>query len=98
MYDERCRRRSFVAAELLVDPAWDILLWVFIETEHGRRVTRQAAATAAWVTPDVGRRWITALQKAGLIVPWWADDDGDDYVVLSDNGYRGMQRYLHVDG
>jgi hypothetical protein len=97
MYDERCRRRTFVPPELLVDPAWDILLWVFIETEHGRRVTHLAAATAAWVGPDVGRRWITALQKAGLIVPWWADD-GDDYVVLSDIGYRDMQRYLHAGG
>ncbi|MBD8547164.1 hypothetical protein [Sphingomonas sp. CFBP 8760] len=97
MYDDRQRRRDFVPAELLTDPAWDILLWVFIETEHGRRVTSLEAAVAAGVTNDIGLRWISALRKAGLVMPWWADDDSDAYVMLSDTGYRGMQRYLQPD-
>jgi hypothetical protein len=98
MYDDRRRRSSFVPAELLTDPAWDILLWVFIETEHGRRVTAAAAAAAAGVTEDIGRRWISALRKAGLVIPWWAGDDSgtDSHVRLSDIGYRGMQRYLQA--
>jgi hypothetical protein len=97
MYDDRWRRRAFVPVELLTDPAWDILLWVFIETEHGRRVTSTEAAVAAGVTGDIGLRWISALRKAGLVMPWWADDDTDAHVRLSDAGYRGMQHYLSAD-
>jgi hypothetical protein len=98
MYDDRCRRKAFVPAELLTDPAWDILLWVFIETEHGRRVRSTEAAVAAGVTTDIALRWISALRIAGLVVPWWADDDTDTYVQLSDMGYRRMQQYLQGEG
>ncbi len=94
MFDDRCRRREFVPAELLTDPAWDILLWVFIETEHGRRVSSAEAALAAGVSIDIGLRWISALRKAKLVVPWWAEDGSDAYVLLSDYGYRRMQQYL----
>ena len=98
MYDERWRRRDFVPPELLTDPAWDILLWVFIETEHGRRVTSTEASAAAGVTGDIGLRWISALRKAGLVMPWSAEDDGDTHVLLSDKGYRAMEHYLQSGG
>lgn len=78
------------------DHAWDILLWIFIETEHDRPVTAAEAAAAAMVSVDVGDRWIAALSQAGLLVPRPTSLDPRSPVLLSDDGIRNIRTYLEA--
>ncbi|MBJ6121855.1 hypothetical protein [Sphingomonas mollis] len=94
MYDERRRRRAIFPPGLLSDHAWDILLWIFIETAHDRPVTATEAAAAAMVSVDVGNRWIAALGQAGLLVPLPTSVDPRSPVLLSDDGVRDIRAYL----
>jgi hypothetical protein len=64
------RRRQTVFAEqahLFGEPAWDILIDLFIAHLEGRAVDITGASIAANAPPTTGLRYIAALIEAGLI-------------------------------
>ncbi|TCM21996.1 DNA-binding MarR family transcriptional regulator [Novosphingobium sp. PhB165] len=95
-YDDRRRRtKIFGSEELFGEPAWDILLDLFIAAKERRRVSVTSACIGSAVPSTTALRWITILEKQGLLVR--EADPGDArrvYVKLSARGYAAMLEYF----
>lgn len=68
-YADRRRRAAIPGTVgLFGEPAWDILLNLFIAARESRRVSVANACTNASVPEASALRWIAILEKRGLIV------------------------------
>jgi hypothetical protein len=61
------RAAAGVHADLFADPAWDILLALYVAAGEGLTLTRDDAVAEAGVTFPAGQRWIDVLVDRGLI-------------------------------
>ncbi|SFG06104.1 hypothetical protein SAMN05518801_106204 [Novosphingobium sp. CF614] len=95
-YDDRRRRtKIFQSEDLFGEPAWDILLDLFIAAKERRRVSVTSACIGSAVPSTTALRWITILEKQSLLVR--EADPGDArrvYVKLSARGYAAMLEYF----
>lgn len=83
------------AAVLFSDPAWAVLLDLYVEEAAGRRVSVTSACIAAGVPAATGLRWLARLETAGLIVR--RDDEVDRhraFVALTPDARTAMTRWL----
>lgn len=68
-YADRRRRAAISGtAGLFGEPAWDILLDLFIAARESRRVSLAKACASAAVPEASALRWIAVLEKRGLII------------------------------
>lgn len=95
-YDDRRRRNKiFRSDELFGEPAWDILLDLFIAAKERRRVSVTSACIGSAVPSTTALRWISILERQGLLTR--EADPGDArrvYVRLSPRGYEAMLEYF----
>lgn len=95
-YDDRRRRtKIFQTDDLFGEPAWDILLDLFIAAKERRSVSVTSACIGSAVPSTTALRWITILEKQGLLIR--EADPGDArrvYVKLSARGYGAMLDYF----
>jgi DNA-binding MarR family transcriptional regulator len=89
----RVRREFFEGGgDLFADPAWEILIELYIEQAGNRRVMVSNACIAAQVPTTTGLRWLDRLFRTGLITRM---HDGFDrrivYVALSEGGLERME-------
>lgn len=94
-YRERMRRREHVDADLLGEPAWDLLLDLFIARCSGLRISVTSACIAAQVPATTGLRWLTVLEERNLVLR--AEDRHDKrrtWIYLTDKGFDQMVSYL----
>jgi DNA-binding MarR family transcriptional regulator len=68
LYSERRRRDEHFPPGLFGEPAWDLLLALFIAREEGRELTLREAYAAAKVEPRDGPALIERLAEAGMVV------------------------------
>jgi len=59
-------RGGFFSADLFADPAFDMLLFVFLEEEAGRPVETSACYRASGVPRTTAVRWINMLVSNGM--------------------------------
>lgn len=95
-YEDRRRRSKIFHSEALFgEPAWDILLDLFIAAKERRRVSVTSACIGSAVPSTTALRWIAILEKQGLLV---READPSDarrvYVKLSARGYAAMLEYF----
>lgn len=93
--DRRRRTKIFGSEDLFGEAAWDILLDLFIAAKERRRVSVTSACIGSAVPSTTALRWITILEKQGLLVR--EADPGDArrvYVKLSARGYAAMLEYF----
>jgi len=93
--DRRRRTKIFRSEDLFGEPAWDILLDLFIAAKERRRVSVTSACIGSAVPSTTALRWIAILEKQGLLVR--EADPGDArrvYVKLSARGYAAMLEYF----
>jgi DNA-binding MarR family transcriptional regulator len=80
---------------LFGEPAWDMLLYLFIERSEGRPVTVKAACVSSTAPQSTGLRWLNILESEGLVV---SSNDTDDHrcriIKLSDKGFEIMDDLL----
>jgi DNA-binding MarR family transcriptional regulator len=69
LYDLRRAREPFFGAnaDLFGEPAWDILLDLFIAHERGIDTCVSDACIGACVPSSTGIRWLAILEERGLI-------------------------------
>lgn len=95
-YDDRRRRtKIFKSEDLFGEPAWDILLDLFIAAKERRRVSVTSACIGSAVPSTTALRWIAVLERQSLLVR--EADPGDArrvYVKLSARGYAAMLEYF----
>lgn len=93
--DRRRRDKIFNSETLFGEPAWDILLDLFIAAKEQRRVSIMSACIGSAVPPTTGLRWVTILEREGLVR---RDSDPSDarrtFVGLTVRGYTAMVEYF----
>jgi len=63
----RLRERMFADPNLFADPAWDILIDLYIASEEGRGISISSACIASAVPITTALRWIKILEQGGHI-------------------------------
>lgn len=99
LYEYRRQRERTFPDGLFSDPAWDILLDLFISEGRNRRVSVGDACLASCVPPSTAMRWLTTLEDEGLIVK--SSDTADrrrSFFTLSPQGLEKMHSYLLLVG
>lgn len=93
--DRRQRDRVFNDPALFGEPAWDILLDLFVSYRDGRKISTSSACIGAAVPPTTALRWLTVLTERNLIE---REDDPHDarrhFVRLTARGYDLMLEYF----
>lgn len=67
LYSERRQRDAHFPAGLFGEPAWDLLLALFIAQEEGRRLNLAEAFAAAGIGASAGKTLVSKLKRTGLI-------------------------------
>ncbi len=61
-------RGRAVGGDLFADPAWDMLLDLFVATGEGRSVCVSSLCLAANIPVSTAHRWVQALARTGAIL------------------------------
>ncbi len=94
-YRLRRDRLPTLANVLLGEPAWDILLDLFIQQTKGRHVSTTSACIASAAPMTTALRYLKLLESNGLIQSSRLNQDDRVRVVeLSPQGLRVMTDYL----
>lgn len=95
VYRDRRRRARHLSARLFGEPAWDILLDLYVAACRGQSVSVSNACLAADAPASTALRWVQHLQAEGL-VERLADpkDARRHYVRLTDAGMDRMSAYF----
>ena len=93
--DRRARGPLFGDENLFGEPAWDLLLDLFIAAKERKRVPVTSACIGAAVPTTTALRWLTLLEERGLIL---READPTDarriFVRLSADAYARMVSYF----
>jgi len=95
MYRARIHRANQFNPDLFGEPAWDMLLDLFIHKAGGRRVSTTSLCMGGNVPQSTGLRYIARLEEEGLVYRFTPPDD--QRLVLVDftpNGFRRMRDYI----
>jgi DNA-binding MarR family transcriptional regulator len=82
-------------ADLIGEPAWDMLLYLLIAEHEQRQVSASDACTASGAPNSTALRWLHTLEKRGIVV-WESDPDDNrrSFVRISAAGFADLNRYL----
>lgn len=94
-YKDRRRREKFFDPVLFGEPAWDMLLDLFIAAKSDKKVSVTSACIAAAVPATTALRWIAVLESQGLVSRASDPDDARRaFLNLTDAGYRHLTDYF----
>lgn len=99
LYDARRARAKVFGenADIFYEPAWDMLLDLYLQRAEGRTVSVTSACIAAAVPATTALRWLSTLETRGLLER--TQDSFDRrrcYVQLSAMGVEAMERYFDL--
>lgn len=93
----RKMRRRFLPAELFHEPAWDMLIALFISHDDRRPTNVKALVAMADAPVTTSQRWIEHLHKLKLIDRVIDPVDRRRVEIsLSNAGYEAVKAYLHA--
>jgi DNA-binding MarR family transcriptional regulator len=72
----RRTREKVLGADLFADPAWDMLLDLYVEHKAGRSPSVSSLCIASQVPVTTALRWITKLEQDGLVTRTHDPKDG----------------------
>ena len=97
-YAARRRRDRFLPADLVGEPAWDILLDLYIAWKRGHAVSTSSACLGAHVPATTALRWLQVLQDRGLIDRYGDERDQRRTLVrLTRQGIGVLERYFEAN-
>ncbi|WP_298303259.1 winged helix DNA-binding protein [uncultured Erythrobacter sp.] len=91
------RRRTviFDNAELFGEPAWDILLDLYIAQAERKKVSVSSACIGSAAPPTTGLRWLGVLSEQGLVLREHDPEDQRRVLVrLTEKGLASMDDYF----
>ncbi|WP_237709171.1 transcriptional regulator [Sphingomonas elodea] len=88
---------SEVATDLFADPAFNILLTLYVSRHDGQDVSTSAACTASGVPTTTALRWINALTRRGMVRKRSLPTDRRfTYLELTDDTRAALERYFDL--
>ena len=95
LYRARQRRMQHFDSQLFSEPAWDMLLELFIKKMRGNPVSTIELCAAARVPAATGLRWIARLEEHGLLRRYQSSEDRRfAWVELTLRANRRMRKYV----
>jgi hypothetical protein len=95
LIDARRKRASYIAPDLLGEPAWDILLDLLRAELSFERLSVATACSAAGAPTSTGLRWLNALEQRGLVLRQGDQRDANStFLVLSPDMSDALRRYF----
>jgi DNA-binding MarR family transcriptional regulator len=93
--ESRKRRRTYFSASMFGEPAWDMLLVLFLAESSHVRANTTAVALAADVPLTTALRWMDYLESQQLIYrAGHMTDRRVSVVTLTDKGRQALELYL----
>lgn len=95
------RRRAviFDNDELFGEPAWDILLDLYVANAEQKSVSVSSACIGSAAPPTTGLRWLGVLSEQGLILREHDPEDQRRVLVrLTEKGLSAMDEYFESAG
>lgn len=94
-YERRRRRKEFLPAALLGEPAWDMLLDLFMQYAGGAKVSTSSLCIASDSASSTALRHIAQLEEAGLVKRSpSAHDRRITFVELTEQGVLAIGAWL----
>lgn len=91
----RRNREAYFPEGLFADPAWDLLLDLYVAQTEGREVSVSSACIAAGVPATTGLRWLASLEKKALITRHQDHQDGRrSWVKIARPALKGINLWL----
>ena len=95
LFRERRLRDQYLPNDLFAEPAWDMLLDLYVARIEQRDVSVSSLSIAGTIPATTGLRWVGVLEQRGLVRRVASALDRRVYFVeLTDQATRDMQRYL----
>ncbi len=94
-FEQRRRRERFLPRDLFADPAWDLLLYLFIAGAERRTVSVSSVCIALAIPESTALRWIGLLVDRDLVSR--KNDEVDEqrrFIALSAEGFLAMRGYF----
>jgi DNA-binding MarR family transcriptional regulator len=92
---ERRRRNDFFRSELFGEPAWDMLLELYVHHLDQSRISVSGLCSFAGVPATTALRWIGNLERAGLVMRRKDFMDGRRFwIELTSDGITAVDRYF----
>jgi DNA-binding MarR family transcriptional regulator len=91
----RARREEYLSARLFAEPAWDMLLELYVAHLLQRRMSITGLCGASRVPATTALRWIDVLQSEDLVLREKDPLDGRRiFVELTVNGSNAIKHYF----
>ena len=95
LLDQRRRRRDHLPEELFHEPAWDMLLSLYLAWHEARTMNVKTLVSTSDAPVTTSQRWIDHLAKLGLVTRVVDPIDRRRIeVTLSSNGLQAIDSYL----
>lgn len=92
---DRKRRNRLIPYDFFAEPAWDMLLALYVHRHGGTSIDAQSLCDATVAAPTTALRWIGLLIEKGLAT--WsppAFGETDVRIALTDAGALQLEPYL----
>jgi DNA-binding transcriptional ArsR family regulator len=90
-------RNSVLGNELFVEPAWNLLLDLYIERLASRRVSVTGACVSSGVSQSTALRWLRLLEERGFVTRMSdPKDKRRAFIDLSEAGMQQMKKALEA--
>ena len=94
-FHNRRRRKRLFSSIMFGEPAWDMLLALYIQESTGPRHTLGTLLQSAGVSGSSGKRWLDSLERQGLAVRIPHPNDARTYYVrLTNKGLEKLNAYF----
>jgi hypothetical protein len=94
-FHNRRRRDSLIRHDLFAEPAWDLLLDLYVAHHNRQSVDVERLCAAAAVPETTALRWIGLLMEKELVTLCpRAGESANAQLALSARGVEEMERYL----
>lgn len=95
LFAARAIRDRYLPADLLAEPGWDMLLYLYASHAKGKRVCVSSCCYASGVPSTTALRWINLLEAHGMIRRYHDEKDTRRRIVeLSPEGRDKMTMLL----
>ena len=94
-FENRRRRAQFFGPSLFGEPAWDMLLALYLQSSFGPRLTAGRILQFSGSSASTGKRWLEVLADHRFIERDTHPTDGRTYFVrLTEKGRSALEAYL----
>lgn len=95
--NRKYRAKIFGNENIFGEPAWDILLDLFVAQERKKRISVSSACIGANVPITTAHRWLNLLEAEGFLIREYDDQDARRcYIKISAKTCAMMRSYLSM--